>query len=207
MTLSIRRATPADAPALSQICLLTGDAGKSAAPIHTHSELPGLVWALPFVLIPKHTWGFVLVDDDDTVKGYILGTSDTNAFRVAEEETWWPPLRERFPLEAKEGRTEADQWYIELIHRAPDPAPAECLAFGPAHMHIDLLPEVQRQGWGRKLVDAAVQHLKGLGIGALWLGMDPRNTEARKFYLKLGYKEIEGPRACVGLKFEDWKGL
>ena len=36
----IRPATPADSPAVSRICLLTADAGASAASLHAAGELP-----------------------------------------------------------------------------------------------------------------------------------------------------------------------
>ncbi len=204
MSLAIRPVFPEDITAISRICLLTADAGRSAETLHRHGELPALVWALPYVLLPPmtaHTWGFVLVDtlapQDDhttsTVKGYILGTSDTRAYEAATEAEWWPPLRIRFPLQSDgDERTKEDERYIDIIHRAPEPADETCLAVSPAHMHINLLPEVQRRGWGRKLVGKAVDHLREQGIGSVWLGLDERNTSGRKFYEKIGFKGIAG---------------
>ncbi|KAI0251250.1 hypothetical protein BJV78DRAFT_1126455 [Lactifluus subvellereus] len=219
MPFTIRPVVPADTPALSRICLLTGDAGQSAEPLHRHGELPGLAWALPYVLISSkaaRTWGFVLVDetaapDEDhimnVVKGYILGTSDTRAYEAATEAEWWPHLRIRFPL-GNDGdeRTDTDQEYIDLLHRAPDPALEACLAVSPAHMHINLLPEAQRCGWGRKMIGYAVNHLRGQQIGAVWVDMDERNVGARKFYEKVGFRGIKGaPDTLVALDFESWK--
>ncbi len=217
MPFTIRPVVPEDTSALSRICLLTGHAGQSAEPLHTHGELPGLVWALPYVLLPPktaQTWCFVLADDaapDDghttkVVKGYILGTSDTRAFEAATEGDWWPTLRIRFPLSSDmDERTKADQDHIDLIHREPDIAPEACLAVSPAHIHINLLPEVQRRGWGRKLIGCAVDHLRGQQIGALWVGMDERNIPARIFYEKLGFRGIEGaPDKMMALDFESW---
>jgi ribosomal protein S18 acetylase RimI-like enzyme len=204
MPFTIRPVVPPDTPAVSRICLLTGDAGQSAEPLHRHGELPGLAWALPYILLPSktaHTWGFVLVDDaapdDDhttnVIKGYILGTSDTRAYQAATEAEWLPPLRIRFPLENDgDERTKADQEYIDLLHRGPSPALEACLAVGPAHMHINLLPEVQRHGWGRKMIGYAVDHLRGQQIGAVWLGMDERNVAAKEFYEKVGFQGIKG---------------
>lgn len=149
----------------------------------------------------RQIWGFVLTDDassdDDhttkVIKGYILGSSDTRAFERATEGEWWPALKIRFPLSSEVNeRTTADQDYIDLIHRAPDVAPEACLAVSPAHMHVNLLPEVQRHGWGRKLIECAVDHLRGQQIGALWVGIDGRNVAARIFYEKLGFRGIEG---------------
>jgi len=214
MSFVIRPVASEDITAISRICLLTADAGRSAETLHRHPELPGLVWALPYVLLPPmtaRTWGFVLVDtsapDNDhttsAVKGYILGASDSRAHEAATEAEWWPPLRIRFPLEgAGDERTEADEKCISIIHRAPDPAHKACLAVSPAHMHINLLPEVQRRGWGKKLIGKAVDHLRGEGIGSVWLGLDKRNTSARKFYEKVGFKGISGaPNSNMALYF------
>ena len=221
MPFTIRPVVPADTPALSHICLLTGDAGQSAEPLHKHGELLGLVWALPYILLSSktaRTWGFVLVDeaaapDEDhttkVIKGYVLGTSDTRAYEAATEAEWWPPLRIRFP-HGNDGdeRTKADKEYVDLLHRAPDPALEACLAVSPAHMHINLLPEVQRCGWGRKMIGCAVDHLRGQNIGAAWLGIDERNAGARKFYEKVGFRGIRGaPDKLMALDFECWKGV
>jgi ribosomal protein S18 acetylase RimI-like enzyme len=214
MSWVIRPVAPEDITAISRICLLTADAGRSAETLYSHDELPGLVWALPYVLLPPmtaRTWGFVLVDpsapDNDhstrAVKGYILGTTDSRAHEAAAEALWWPPLRRRFPLESGgDERTEADERCISIIHRAPDPAHEACLTVSPAHMHINLLPEVQRRGWGIKLIGTAVDHLRGEGISSVWLGLDERNTSARKFYEKVGFKGIIGaPNSNMALDF------
>ncbi|EMD40685.1 hypothetical protein CERSUDRAFT_111261 [Gelatoporia subvermispora B] len=211
--LHIRRATAADAPALSRICLLTGDAGASAAPLHNHGELPGLVWAEPYVHMPSGL-GFVLADADadagDAPLGYILGTPDTRAFERELDAAWFPRLRSAYPLDVDapgtQERTEADARYVRLLH-APPRAGAAALAFSPAHMHVDLLPACQRQGWGRRLVAALVRALREEhGLGALWLGLDPRNVGARAFYERLGFRPLEGaPEGVMGLTFEEFK--
>jgi len=219
MPFTIRPATLEDTPALSCICLLTGDAGQSAEHLHKHPELLGLLWALSYVSLPPeaaHTWGFVLVDDTapdndhttNAIKGYILGTSDTRAYEAAAEEGWWPALRIRFPLSSDaDERMTADQEYIDLIHRAPDAALDACLAVSPAHMHINLLPEVQRRGWGRTLIGRAVDHLRERQIGAVWLGVAESNVGARRFYERIGFREIQGaPEKLMALDIETWKG-
>jgi ribosomal protein S18 acetylase RimI-like enzyme len=78
----------------------------------------------------------------------------------------------------------------------------------PAHMHINLLPEVQRRGWGRRLIGRVVEHLREEGIGAMWLGINSRNTAARKFYERLGFGGIKGaPNEFLALDFETWMGV
>lgn len=212
MPLTIRRATPHDSRHLNRICLLTGNAGQSAESLHTHGELIGLVYAEPYVFPAMSAWtfGFVLVDEpeeeekenqEERVLGYILGATDTREFERVAEEKWYPSLRERYPFSPSPSATEADNRFIHLLHH-PEVSPQACIDFSPAHMHIDLLPEAQRQGWGRKLVDVAVEELKRRGLRAVWLGLDPRNEGARRFYERLGFEGIEGaPGNCMGMRF------
>lgn len=210
----IRRATKEDSAALSRICLLTADAGQSAEKLHTIQELPGLVYALPYVHVP-HTAGFVLVDNlsgDEAVVGYILLALDSRKFEAAAETQWYPPLRGKYPKPDENANaystplTDMDRYYIGLLH-APNTAPDACVAFSPAHMHIDVLPAYQRRGWGRRLVGTALKYLReDAGLKGLWLGMDPRNADAAKFYAKLGFKNVEGgPENNVCLSVADWK--
>ena len=105
----IRAVEPSDSPALSRICLLTGDAGQSAEPLHASGELIGLVYAEPYAHLPTGL-GFVLVDGADVV-GYALATHDTRAFERAAREAWFPRVRAKyaFPPEANEGATDADK--------------------------------------------------------------------------------------------------
>lgn len=147
MTISLRKATEADAPPLSRICLLTCNAGKSGEGLYDHPELPGLVYALPYVKLPP-TYGFVMVvDETKEVVGYILGATDTRVFERIATEEWWPPLKLKYPIEGPnkiQGKA-ADEQYAKLIHNmyiADEP----CIKFSPAHLHIDILDEYQRKG-------------------------------------------------------------
>ena len=47
----IRDATPADAPELYRICLLTGDAGRDATALHADADLLGEVYVGPYLHI------------------------------------------------------------------------------------------------------------------------------------------------------------
>lgn len=197
----IRSATEADGPSLSRICLLTADAGKSAESLHDFGELPGLVYAVPYVKLPT-TWAFVMVDEskDNLVVGYIVGSKDTRAYERHAGEHWWPAHAERYPPSAMV--RDADKMYAKLL-RNMHTAEESNIVFSPAHLHINIMEEYQGRGWGRKLIQAAVDYLKGEGVKGVWLGMDTRNTDARKFYERLGFVGIEGsPPHVVGLKFE-----
>lgn len=210
MNLVIRKATEGDASALSRICLLTADAGESAEGLYDYGELPGLIWAVPYVKLPT-TWGFVLVDEatkDDAgqglVVGYIVGTIDTRAFEQHATQHWWPAQAEKYSSSL--APNPADERCINLLRNMED-APDVNLDFSDAHMHIDILSEYQGKGWGRQLVGRAVEYLREVGVkgDGLWIGLDPRNTNARGFYGKLGFKPIPGAgENYMGLKFANW---
>ncbi|KAH9482378.1 Metal homeostatis protein BSD2 [Psilocybe cubensis] len=204
MSLKIRQATEKDAPFLSQICLRTGDAGKTAEHLHDFGELPGLVYAVPYVKLPT-TWGFVLErEGSNEVVGYILGSTDTRAYEKYASEHCWPALAEKYSPEKMV--KPADIHYAKLLHNMHT-APDANIAFSPAHLHIDILEDYQKQGWGRKLIATAVRFLAEQGLEGVWLGLDPRNEGARKFYQRLRFVNIEGaPDANqMGLRFVDFE--
>ena len=68
----------------------------------------------------------------------------------------------------------------------------------PAHLHIDLLPELQGQGWGRRLVDTLAARLRELGIEGVHLVAGAENAGAVAFYPRVGFTPLgadEGSRA------------
>jgi ribosomal protein S18 acetylase RimI-like enzyme len=67
----------------------------------------------------------------------------------------------------------------------------------PAHLHIDLLPRLQGQGMGRRLIETLIAALRERGIPGLHLGLDAANTSARAFYDRLGFVELPSSTAEV----------
>jgi hypothetical protein len=114
MTLTIRPAKQSDAPALSHICLETCIAGQSGAALHNYPELPGSVYAVPYVTL-KPTTGFVLVDGENVV-GYILCAIDTRAFEAEASDWWWKDVLSKYPSENPTPEySSEDVRYLNLI--------------------------------------------------------------------------------------------
>ncbi len=60
----------------------------------------------------------------------------------------------------------------------------------PAHLHIDILPEAQRQGFGKLLIETLCEKLKSQGKNGVMLAVSANNTNALKFYKATGFEKI-----------------
>jgi ribosomal protein S18 acetylase RimI-like enzyme len=60
----------------------------------------------------------------------------------------------------------------------------------PSHLHIDLLPPFQGGGWGRRLMETAMEALRADGSKGLHLGVSAKNERALGFYEHLGFTEL-----------------
>jgi len=64
-----------------------------------------------------------------------------------------------------------------------------------ATMHIDMLPEYQGQGWGRKLIERFVESIRTSGSDygrGIQIGVSGENTRVVPFYEKLQFRVYEG---------------
>lgn len=183
---SIRPYRPSDRAAISEICVKTADAGGDATGLLSDDELWGTLFAVPYVdRHPDLAW--VVETDDDRVIGYIIATDDTDAFYAWFRGEWWPAFHERYPRPA-EIATREDRIVDYGYTRAPGVEPNA--ADYSAHLHIDLLPETQGQGLGRRLIETLFTELRERGVRGLHLGMDPENAGAAAFYERLGMKRL-----------------
>ncbi len=75
----------------------------------------------------------------------------------------------------------------------------------PAHLHIDILPEYQRGGWGSKLIETLLEHLKEKNINGVMLTAGTANKIADKFYRKFGFNElcVSDTDIAFGIKLND----
>ena len=182
----IRPFRSGDEPALAEICLRTADSGRDATGVLEDDRVWAEVFVLPYVA--RHPeFAYVVETDDGTVAGYVVGVPDTRAFEDWFAETWWPAFSERWP-EPLEERTRQDGILRYAYGRRAGAEP-----YGdayPAHLHIDLLPELQGQGWGRRLIDTFADALRVAGVSGLHLAADSENAGALTFYDRLGFTRI-----------------
>lgn len=182
----VRRYEPSDLDTLREICVLTGHGGADARGSMTDTSLLPDTFAEPYLVFDP-SLAFV-ADDGGLAVGYILGTADTVAFTDWFRTTWLPKVASNHAGRPAEV-TDFESLILELMYNPSRMVHAD-LAPYPAHLHIDLLPDYQGQGLGRKLMDAFRGELASRGIEKFHLSMDPANVKARAFYDRLGFEPI-----------------
>jgi ribosomal protein S18 acetylase RimI-like enzyme len=184
----LRRATTDDHAALSLICLKTGDHGNDATEREDDPDLLGAIYAVPYQVL-EPDFAFV-IEAKGSVCGYVLGALDTPSFNLRLEREWFAPLRQHLHDPGPDRQHwKGSDWARHLIHH-PEPVFPASLQPYPSHGHIDLLPEAQGRGLGRKALEFMMQRLREAGSPGLFLGVSPANRRARHFYTKLGFETL-----------------
>lgn len=185
----VRPYEPLDLEAVYEICLKTGDRGEDATHLYDDPKLLGHLYVGPYVVLePESAW---VLADEAGVCGYIVGALDSRTFYETYRQEWLPPLRAHYP--EPQGRPEEwtrDEALRYRLHHPRD-EPPQALAAYPSHLHIDLLPHAQGQGWGRKLMQTFLGSLETRGSRGVHLSVGRQNTRAIAFYRRLGFKALE----------------
>ena len=182
----VRPYAHADRAALYEVCLRTGDNGEDATGLFAEPTLLGEVYVGPYLTLhPEFAW---TLDNDGVASGYVLGAPDTAAFELECERSWWPALRGRYPLGSFADGTR-DEEVVELIHE-PVTSEASLLVGYPAHLHIDLVDEVQGFGLGATMIRTLLDVVRERGVTGIHLGVATANSRAIGFYEHLGFTTL-----------------
>lgn len=173
-------------PDVYRICLRTGDSGKDASGLYLDPHLLGHFYAAPYPVFEPELC-FMLCDTEGAC-GYMLATADSKAFERWMETEWLPPLKAKYPLPDQTDESR-DARMIRIIHRGYK-APVHSQRY-PAHLHIDILPRAQGQGWGRRLLNTLLAHLRDRDIPGVHLSVGGRNRSGIAFYEHVGFKLLE----------------
>jgi ribosomal protein S18 acetylase RimI-like enzyme len=185
--MKLRRALPADARALTDICVRTGHRGQDARGVYDEPDLLAAMYLRPYLAL-EPDWCWVGVDDRDAPAGYIVGTPDTRAFALRAEAQCWPTLRALHPRPADDD-TSLQARLTRVLHAAP--IVTQPFHFShPAHLHIDLLPSAQGQGHGARLLAIFIDALRAAGAPGVHLGVSAQNPRAIAFYRREGFETL-----------------
>ncbi|MFA3781795.1 GNAT family N-acetyltransferase [Melioribacteraceae bacterium 4301-Me] len=186
MEFQIRNYSKKDLERLYEICLKTGNSGKDASHIYNDHKLLGHYYVAPYVIFhPELT--FILALNDLPI-GYILGTNNSYNFYLQCEKDYFPAFRKKYTLPSKDDIS-PDANIIRLIYKGH--LPKDELKSYPAHLHIDILPEGQGQGFGKKLINTFTNKLREMDVPAVHLEVGKKNTNAIRFYEKTGFHLIK----------------
>ena len=197
--IAIRIARPSDEASILDICLRTADAGKDGTQCYSDPRLPGFVWALPYIrFCPENAF---LLTQGEQVMGYCVAAPDTIAFEERLEKEWWPMLKAE--LEGFWPATPYDENVLAYVLNAPR-TPARITDLYPAHLHINVLPELQKGGHGSRLINRQMQALSSSGVTGVHLGINPRNEGVVSFYRRFGLVEIgRTPSIMMAMRLKD----
>lgn len=198
MAPTIRRYAGTDHDAVYDICVRTAAAGGDARGQYSSDDLMPDLFAGPYVFL-EPGFAFVL-DDGERAVGYVIGTPDTAAFARAYRERWIPRLADRYPVPPEPPVTPDDE--MLALHYYPERLLWPGLAEYPAHLHIDLLPGFQGNGYGRKLIDTFCAAVADAGAAGVHVCVVSANTSALGFYDRIGFTGLEvddpGPVTYLG---------
>ena len=185
-----------DLSELYRICVQTADNGQDATSMYRDPRLPGHVYAAPYALF-EPSLAFV-AEDADGIGGYIVAALDSRTFEQRLERDWWPALRATYPEPSQdlaETLSPSEQFALHFIHH-PLSTPDELATF-PSHLHINLIPRLQGQGIGGRLIATVISALRHQGSDGLHLHVSQRNQRAAGFYRHVGFVELPADDARV----------
>lgn len=199
MEYTIRQAHLSDLAYVYNICLKTGLNGSDASAFLSDKYIVGQYYAAPYLHFEIDSC-FIL--ERQTIPlGYIIGTSSITDFNKWMNEKWLPKIRKNYPADLNP-KSDFEKFLIDTIH-------SDCKLPGflhnfPSQLHIDILPEAQKMGFGRKLISNFIRKQKEKGSSGLHLGVGLENTDAIQFYEAIGFSElkVDSKALIMGLLFD-----
>lgn len=176
----IRSYNPGDAERMAYICLHASENPMMENPLFREAILE--VFCRYYLAFEAENC-FVAADEKDKAQGYILCAPNYCDYE-------------------KHFRTyladQTDNPVLSMMAEGTMNALRPYALNYPAHLHIDLLPDCQGQGIGRKLIQTLCDHLREKQINGLMLNVSNANIGAIRFYEKCGFSLLEaGEQECA----------
>ncbi len=189
MNATIRNYRAGDDAAAYHICMMTGDNGKDGSPFYVEDpDALARIYVGPYLKFsPEFS---LMLEDDQGVCGYSLGTLDSREFFDRYEREWRPGLVKQFPDPIGDSAAWTRVQQVHHTYHHPDYFCPEPYAQYPSHLHIDFLSRARGKGYGRKMIEEMLRRLRDAGSPGVHLGMSIVNDPAYAFYLALGFQEL-----------------
>lgn len=196
--MNIRECTAADLPYLYDICWKTALNGQPVDRIMEDRFKPGHYYAAPYLHFDRECC--FVAEVGGMPRGYIIGTADTEAYTRWLNREWLPQVRKTCAFSCEKELHPFEKHLDECL--SGDTVPDPDLASWEAHLHIDLLPELQGKGMGRKLMETFFRRCREKGASGVHLGVASENRAALAFYRKMGMKEIKAVEGAFMLGYK-----
>lgn len=192
----IRQARPEDLDAFYHISLVTGHLGADASHLYTDPDMMGHIYSAPYLKSAPEL--AIVVERQNNVVGFCVGTSDTRGFDATLEANWWPTLRAKYPEPNEKTRSSwtADERRCQMIH-TPSITPEKIITQFPAHLHMNLLPVVQGEGVGAVLLRRWLQRAAHLDVREIHIGANRGNDRAVTFWHRQGFRKLPSPHSTT----------
>ena len=170
---SIRHYRETDKANVQNVCMQTGPgAAREIGPAQTML----LTTYCDYYIEQEPQNCFVVANDDDEAVGYILCAENYWRYRLRFRTQYIPRVKECGVMKQTECR---GSYFLPLFYSKKY----------PAHLHIDILDDYQRQGLGSRLMDNLTSQLRKKGVAGVMLVVGAQNEKGRNFYKKYGFKE------------------
>ncbi|WP_320129412.1 GNAT family N-acetyltransferase [uncultured Sphaerochaeta sp.] len=187
----IRKACHQDLPHIYRISLKTSLAGLDGTDFFNDPFCVGHYYAAPY-LFHEPDLCYVALNGHNVPSGYIVGTSNTEEFNQWMNQVWLPTLQEQYKC-LTDFKCQSEERIVEQICKGPGEGIWEHVGYS-AHLHINLLPEMQGQGIGKGLMTTLFEALQEKKIDGVHLGVDGHNDKAKRFYERIGMTVLETPQ-------------
>lgn len=161
---------------VQDVCLATSKYSDEATP--TNRAILCAMYC-DYYLDNQPEYCFVAVDDDDVPVGYVLCAVDMDDYAEQMEQMYLPVVRKL---------SGGDYFHFVAESKVAD----RYVRYGyTAHFHIDVLEDYQHQGLGTQLLQTIEAKLTEMFVEGVYLICDKKNANARAFYEKNGYEDID----------------
>jgi ribosomal protein S18 acetylase RimI-like enzyme len=194
----IREYLQEDRDSIIDVCWKTGYMGEPVKKYFNDAYLFGLLFCIYYIDYEPENC-FVAVDEtENLVVGYILSSFDSETQQKKFRKKMLSKICRRvffYTIWRYHKSFKAIRYMQKMFEKAPENENKEKINIEyPAHLHIDILDQYQRQGIGSKLLEKLETHLKKNLIIGVHLGTSNKNVKAIPFYNKMGFSQIyEGP--------------
>ncbi len=195
--IKIRPYRSEDRPSVREICYLTGYMGDPPDFYWQHRDSFMEVWTAYYTdQEPESTF---VAEYRGRIVGYLLGCVDTarapSPSEMVQKQLWRHALLFRPGTAGFFWRSIAD---LIRQHRLPEGELRD--ARYPAHLHINLMPEVRGRGAGAALIRAWLNKLRSLGSPGCHLSTLLENPNGVPFFERMGFRKFRDPVLIPGMR-------